>query len=34
MTWLSSGREYSGNIAREEMRKARVPEKQGGREEF
>jgi hypothetical protein len=29
MTWLSSGREYSGKTAREEMRKARVPEKQG-----
>jgi hypothetical protein len=30
MTWLSSGREYSGNTAREEMNeKARVPEKQG-----
>jgi hypothetical protein len=29
MTWLSSGREYSGNTAREEMGKARVPEKQG-----
>jgi hypothetical protein len=28
MTWLSSGREYSGNTAREEMRKAREPEKQ------
>jgi hypothetical protein len=26
MTWLSSGRKYSGNTAREEMRKARVPE--------